>query len=179
MQALTRDNQDQLDAVEALAARFADPAKFARLIDALVERYPLNADEEIMRLRLASPGVIGLKPDTYRALLDAGRRCLQREPAFADRYPMRFHDEQTCGIPHGLWLELYEHARPDPFAAHQGVQQVVDGLALHAIEGYPDRPDADPAHQDAKFLIERQQAGESAAEAFDALVAYKRSQRGE
>lgn len=179
MQALTRENHDQLDAVEALAARFGDPSKFGRLVDALVERYQLDPGEEIMRLRVASPGVIGLTPSTYRSLLDAGRRCLQREPGFADRYPMKFQDEQTCGVPYGLWLELYEYARPDPLAERHGVQNVVDGLSLHAAEGYPDRDDQDPAHQDAKFLIERQQAGDSAAEAFDALVAYKRSQRGE
>lgn len=176
MQALTRENHDQLDAIEALAARFGDPSKFGRLVDALVERYHLDPEEEIMRLRLASPGVIGLKADTYRALLDAGRRCLQREPAFGDRYPMRFHNEQTCAVPHGLWLELYEHARPDPFASGQGLQDVVDGLSLHAAEGYPDRPDDDPAHRDAQFLSARRQDGDSAAEAFDALLAHKRKQ---
>ncbi len=179
MQALTRENHDQLDAIEGLAARFDDPVKFARLVDALVERYQLKADEEIIRLRLVTPGLIGLKPDTYRALLNAGRRCLQREPAFADRFPMKFHDEQSCGIPHGLWLELYEHALPDPFAVRHGVQKVVDASALHAAEGHPDRPEEDPAFLDAQFLVERQQAGDSAAEAFNALVNHKRLQRGE
>jgi len=178
MQALTRENHDQLDAIEALASRLGDPSKFARLVDALVERYPLDRNEEIIRLRLVSPGLIGLKPDTYQALLDAGRRCLQREPAFTDRYPMKFHDEQSCGIPHGLWLELYEHARPDPFAERHGVQHVVDAAGLHAAEGYPDRPDADPAHHDAQFLVERQQAGDTTEQALTSLLASKRSQRG-
>ncbi|GFZ69068.1 hypothetical protein PSE10B_55900 [Pseudomonas amygdali pv. eriobotryae] len=179
MQDLTRENHDQLDAIEGLAARFGDPVKFSRLVDALVERYPLDSKEEIIRLCVIRPGLIGLQPDTYRALLNAGRRCLQREPAFADRFPMKFHDEQSCGIPHGLWLELYEHALPDPFAVRHGVQKVVDASALHAAEGHPDRPEEDPAFLDAQFLTERQQAGDSAAEAFNALVTHKRFQRGE
>lgn len=179
MQDLTLENHDQLDAIESLVDRLGDPAKFARLVDALVERYLLDSKEEIIRLRVIRPGLIGLQPDTYRALLDAGRRCLQREPAFVERFSMKFHDEHSCGIPHGLWLELYEHARPDPFAIRHGVQDVVDRLRLHAAEGFPNRPEDDPAHLDAQFLIDRQQAGDSTAEALGALLVHKRSERGE
>lgn len=109
MQSLTRENLWQLEAIESLAERLG-PA-FATLLDALVERYTLDLDEEVMRLRVALPGVIGLKPETYQPLLQAALRCVEREPGFATRLATRHNDEQTCSIPYGLWLDLYHRAQ--------------------------------------------------------------------
>lgn len=108
MQSLTRENLDQQEAIEALAERLG-PA-FAGLVSALVERYPLDQEEEVIRLRLALPGVIGLKAATYQALLKAALRCVEREPGFATRLATRHNDEQACSIPHGLWLDIYHRA---------------------------------------------------------------------
>lgn len=57
------------------------------------------------------------------------------------------------------------------------MQSVIDNARKHAEAGYPDFTESDPAAFDADFVINKEREGMSVAQAFGALVAFKRSRR--
>ena len=61
--------------------------------------------------------------------------------------------------------------------AREGLQSVIDNTQKHAEAGYPDFTESDPATFDSDFVINKELEGMSVAQALEALVAFKRSQR--
>ncbi|SDB28909.1 hypothetical protein SAMN03159382_02462 [Pseudomonas sp. NFACC23-1] len=62
-------------------------------------------------------------------------------------------------------------------AEHEGLQSVIDNAQKHAEAGYPDFTASDPATFDADFVINKEREGMSVAQALEALVEFKRTQR--
>jgi hypothetical protein len=62
-------------------------------------------------------------------------------------------------------------------AEDEGLQSVIDNARKHAEAGYPDFTDTDPATFDADFMVNKEREGMSVAQAFEALVEFKRSRR--
>lgn len=60
----------------------------------------------------------------------------------------------------------------------EGLESVIENARKSAEAGYPDNSADDPAMFDADFIIEREGEGMSLVQALQALVAFKRSQRG-
>lgn len=54
---------------------------------------------------------------------------------------------------------------------------MIDNARKHAEAGCPDFTESDPAAFDADFVINKEREGRSVAQALEALVAFKRTQR--
>lgn len=74
-------------------------------------------------------------------------------------------------------VTLLNRKKTVSLAEREGLQSVIDNARKHAEAGYPDFTESDPATFDADFVINKEREGMSVAQALEALVAFKRTQR--
>jgi hypothetical protein len=103
---LTRQNLPELEAIEKLAEKIgAEP--FEALAMQLANNHVINVED----CRQCNPGLIGMTDEPFRALQKVCESVLVREPKLLVKLTYRSRDSDKTALPHGLWLQIVEHAQ--------------------------------------------------------------------
>lgn len=144
---LERHNIDELEIVDRLAATIGAEA-FEADVAHLAHLHVVDPDAAMQDIsRMVHPSLIGMSDAPFEVLRRVSDSLVEREPKLLERPSFCCRDDRTTALPWTLWLALVRHAR-DFF---------------------------DPAALDAEFLAAKMREGLSSRQAFDALIAYKRS----
>lgn len=108
---LTRQNLPELEAIEKLAEKIGAEA-FEALAMQLANTHVINVEDCRQSIhRQWSPGLIGMTDEPFRALQNVCESLLVREPRLLEKLTYRSRDNQKTALPHGLWLQIVEHAQ--------------------------------------------------------------------
>jgi hypothetical protein len=109
--ALERHNLHELEAVEQLATELGAEA-FEAVAMELASAYTIDPDECQQSIRrFYHPSLIGMTDVPFDALQKVCKRLIEREPHMLEKLTYRCRDNQRTALPHGLWLQLVEHAQ--------------------------------------------------------------------
>ncbi len=173
--ALTRDNLDELESIERLAA-FLGAARFGALALQLAYEYPVKTDEPYLSIRrMHQSSVIGASEALFEALCVVCEVVIGRMPELLRVLSYRCRHENRTTVPYGLWLTLLEWANAD--------MSLVDSTSQCATDG-PRHPDTVSEFQelvadsqamlDQEFILSRKHEGLSVCEAVESLIAHRR-----
>lgn len=176
--ALTRNNLNELEAIERLAGSLGTD-RFGALTLQLAYEYPIKIKESYQSIpKLRHSSVIGMSDAPFEVLQVVCEVVISRVPELLWVLSYRYRHENRTTIPHGLWLALLELDNGDLSLIEPASPRPVAGrLPKDVVATCYDLIAKNQAMLDHEFLLSLAREGLSASQAVESLIAYRRVTR--